>query len=82
MRRTVSIPIEVADGLDEEIRRGTAESVSGLVEAAVRAHLRRLEEARLQAAAAGLPAGDEAGLIADLHTRGGRPVPWGVLDAR
>lgn len=82
MRRTVSIAADVADGIDAEIRVGTAESVSALVEAAVRAYLRRLEEARLQAAASGLPAADEARLIADLHTGGGRPVPWGVLDAR
>ena len=82
VRRTVSIEADIAKAIDEQIGAGTAESVSAFVETAVRAYLRRLEEARLQAAAGGLPAAEEARLIADLHTGGSRPVPWGVLNAR
>ena len=78
VRRTVSLDADVAVAMDVAVANGEADTISGLMEDAIRAWLRSRERERLAADAARLDATSDTALVTGAT---GHPV-WSGLRAR
>lgn len=79
IRRTITLPEELAAAVDAAVEAGLAPNVSRFIQEAVRAHLRDWRHVRVAAEAARLDPAEEVRLA----TGGtpGAPAPWGRLGA-
>ena len=78
IRRTVSLDVEIAAEMDAAVAKGEADTISGLMEDAIRAWLRSRAEGRIAADAARLDAATDTALVTGEATD---PV-WSGLRAR
>ena len=78
VRRTVSLDADVAAAMDAAVANGGADTISGLMEDAIRAWLRSREQERIAADAARLDATSDTALVTGATSH---PV-WSGLRAR
>lgn len=77
IRRTITLPEDLAGAVDACVEAGLAPNVSRFIQEAVRAHLRDWQHVRLAAEAARLDPEEEVGLTGDGAP--GTTAPWGRL---
>lgn len=79
IRRTITLPEDLADAVDACVEAGLAPNVSRFIQEAVRAHLREWQHVRLATEATRLDLAEEVGLTGDGTP--GPTAPWGRLGA-
>lgn len=80
IRRTITLPAELAEAVDRCVEAGDAPNVSRFIQQAVRAHLAAREHARIAEEARRLDPAEEESLIrSDIAAAS---PPWGRLAGR